>query len=93
MQESFKLVGPELIARRQTEVRALVEKHAKEDALYKKGTTPGGTGSTGAKDKPIGPHALVDKTDPHGGSSQRSASREGVDRLYEGISDTRGYLQ
>ena len=65
----------------------MAEKHAKEDALYKKGTTPGKTGSTGAKDKPIGPHTLIDKTDPQGGSSKRSASREAVDKVCKGMSD------
>ena len=59
---------------------------------YAKGTTPGRSGSTGPKDKPKlpqakGPHTSVPKTDPQGGSSQRSESREAIARVYEGIAE------
>ena len=66
-----------------------IKKHAREDRLFRRGTTPGNAGSTGPKDKvallqPQGPHTKVeeDKTDPPGGSSQRSISREVLDRAY-----------
>ena len=87
VQAAFKLDDPDLIARRQEEIRASAQKHAREDALFRRGTTPGETGSTGTKDKPIGPHTLVSKTDPQGGSSKRSASRDALDGLYKGICD------
>lgn len=89
MRDAFSSkVDTEILERRIEELHALQKKQAWENIFFRRGATPGISGSTGPRDRAVltpaqEPPAKTDKTDPTGGSSMRSLSREVVDRVYE----------
>ena len=87
MRDAFKELDPGVVERRIDELKQLQAKQAWENRFFRRGTTAGKAGSTEPRDKVTMTSAQsvsteADRTDPPGGSSVRSLSRDVVDRAY-----------